>query len=103
MVSFEQPECGGTGSSWAVSGGFPDMLASGSGWFHYPIVLKESADNPEPRKTSIFSQPIFLLAILLIVFNIGLYLWSMTRDGKEAEEANQGIDKRSEELEKSVP
>jgi hypothetical protein len=55
----------------------------------------EEFEAEPPSKVSIISQPIFLVALLLIVFNVLLFLWSMTReqtkdDRSSGETINQG-------------
>ena len=49
----------------------------------------EESEYDEEKKVNIFSQPIFWVAMALIVFNGFLFLWSMTRgsDSEVKEEA----------------
>jgi hypothetical protein len=44
-------------------------------------------DNDPSEKPSILTQPVFLVALGLILFNILLFLWSMNRDTRAAEKA----------------
>jgi hypothetical protein len=53
--------------------------------------------NNEPtEKPSIYSKPVFWVAMGLIVFNILLFIWSVNRDTREAEKAE--IDKLEQQL-----
>ena len=56
-------------------------------------------DNEPSEKPSIYSQPVFWVAVGLIVFNILLFLWSVNRDTQNAEKAavEEKSAKRSEQ------
>ena len=45
----------------------------------------EESEYDEEKKVSITSQPIFWLAMALVVFNVFLYLWSVNR-GSDTDE-----------------
>lgn len=42
----------------------------------------EESEYDEDKKVNIASQPIFWVAMALVVFNGFLFLWSMTRDSE---------------------
>ena len=43
----------------------------------------EESEYDEEKKVSITSQPIFWVAMALVVFNVFLYLWSVNRGSKD--------------------
>ena len=49
----------------------------------------EESEYDEEKKVSLTSQPIFWVAMVLVVFNLFLFLWSMNRDSKTDETVEQ--------------
>ena len=54
----------------------------------YFDAIMEESEYDENKKVNITTQPIFWVAMALVVFNLGLFLWSTTR-GSDSEE-NEG-------------
>ncbi len=65
------------------------------------VYIMEESEYDEEKKVKITSQPIFWLAMLLVVFNVFLYFWSVNRKPSEDSiegKAEQVVETADEEL-----
>ncbi|QXD22814.1 hypothetical protein F7C95_12790 [Opitutia bacterium ISCC 51] len=54
----------------------------------------EESEYDEDKKVKITSQPIFWVAMLLVVFNVCLYFWSVNRSSEsENDQAVEQLEK----------
>ena len=58
----------------------------------------EESEYDEEKKVNITSQPIFWVAMALVVFNAFLYLWSVNRDSK----TDESVEPAMEQVENST-
>jgi hypothetical protein len=63
--------------------------------------MNAEVEEEPTEKVKITSQPIFLMAMVLVVFNVLLFLWSMNRDS--AQEVGSGeVDQLAPKVEEAA-
>ena len=63
--------------------------------------MNAEVEEEPTEKVKITSQPIFLIAIILVVFNILLFLWSMNRDSAQGV-ASDEVDQLAPKVEEAA-
>lgn len=68
-------------------------------WCRNLVRRMEESEYDENKKVNITTQPIFWVAMALVVFNLGLFFWSTTRNSYSEEKEESPV----EQLEVPLP